>query len=261
MPLRLYTAIQPRSFSIDSLKAFHFPSRSALFRPLPNASSALTSITSPYTLTRREMLSSIKALTSARDNMARRIGMLASDGPGWADVSSMSSGSDGDFTDEITRIYGTLCRVLEIPTAATTPTSKRSRQSAVTPTRDFISATATPSSLLTILTTHLPRIRSSTDTTLTQHRRPSALTRLWFPLLFLPPTLLISGRYLARNKAWFQEQVSNARETVKGFVVSWVWEPLEGVGKTLRGGGEGLGVAPTTVKSDQEVSWLNTSSQ
>jgi nuclear-control-of-ATPase protein 2 len=84
---------------------------------------------------------------------------------------------------------------------------------------------------------------------------------LWFPLLFLPPTLLISGRYLARNKAWFQEQVSNARETVKGFVVSWVWEPLEGVGKTLRGGGEGLGVAPTTVKSDQEVSSLDSSSQ
>lgn len=186
--------------------------------------------------------------------MAKRIGMLASDGPGWAEVSAMSTGHDGDFTDEMTRIYGTVCRVLEIPTAATTPTSKRSRSSAAAPQRDFISATATPSSLLTILTTHLPRIRSSTDTTLTQHRRPSALTRLWFPLLFLPPTLLFGGRYLSRNKAWFEVQVSNARETVKGFFVSWVWEPLEGVGKTLRGGGEGLGVAPTTVKSDQEVS-------
>lgn len=200
------------------------------------------------------MLSSIKALTSARDNMAKRIGMLASDAPGWGDVSAMSSGTEGDFTDEVARIYGTLCRVLDIPTAATTPTSKRSRSSMAAPPRDFISSTATPSALLTILTTHLPRIRSTTDTTLTQHRRPTALTRLWFPLLFLPPTLFFGSRYLGRNKAWFEEQAANAKETVKGFFVSWVWEPLEGVAKTLRGGGEGLGVAPTTVKSDQEVS-------
>jgi nuclear-control-of-ATPase protein 2 len=33
-----------------------------------------------------------------------------------------------------------------------------------------------------------------------------------------------------------------------------VWEPLMDVTKTLRTGGEGLGVAPTTVDSDQAVS-------
>lgn len=51
-----------------------------------------------------------------------------------------------------------------------------------------------------------------------------------------------------------KSQVTNAKETVKGFFVQWVWEPMEGIGKTLRGGGEGLGVAPTTVQSDQAVS-------
>lgn len=49
-------------------------------------------------------------------------------------------------------------------------------------------------------------------------------------------------------------QVVNGKETIQGFLVQWVWEPLEGIGKTMRGGGEGLGVAPTTVKSDQDVS-------
>lgn len=57
-----------------------------------------------------------------------------------------------------------------------------------------------------------------------------------------------------RNKAWMKEQLLNAKETIRGFAVTWVWEPLEGIGKTMRGGGEGLGVAPTTVKADQDVS-------
>lgn len=54
-----------------------------------------------------------------------------------------------------------------------------------------------------------------------------------------------------------KEQVANAKDTVRGFFISWVWEPIEDIIKTIRGGGEGLGVAPTTVKSDQEV-WLDT---
>jgi len=61
-----------------------------------------------------------------------------------------------------------------------------------------------------------------------------------------------SAQTLLRNKDFIREQIVNAKETIRGFVVTWVWEPLEGIGKTLRGGGEGLGVAPTTVKSDQE---------
>jgi hypothetical protein len=38
---------------------------------------------------------------------------------------------------------------------------------------------------------------------------------------------------------------------IYGWVIGWVWEPLMDVTKTLRTGGEGLGVAPTTVDSDQ----------
>jgi nuclear-control-of-ATPase protein 2 len=83
--------------------------------------------------------------------------------------------------------------------------------------------------------------------------RPSALTRLWFPLLFLPPALLTITRMVVRNKEWMKEQIRNTRETVKGFFVQWVWEPVEDIANTLRRGGEGLGVAPTTVQSDKNV--------
>ena len=248
LPHRLWRALPPSS----SLRDIHMPSRTALFR---QPSAALASITSPYTLTRREMLSSRKSLTVARDHAARRIGLLASAGPRWsADVSELGvqSSSPSDLLSETGRIYGVVCEVLEVPPPPP-PASKRSRSSISTPPSSNSHTPASPAAMLAILSTHLPRARSTISSTLNTDSRPSALTRLWFPLLFLPPALWTVAQAISRNQQWMKEQVRNARETLKGFIVQWVWEPLEGIGKTLRGGGEGLGVAPTTVKSDQEV--------
>ncbi|KAK8847520.1 hypothetical protein IAR55_005378 [Kwoniella newhampshirensis] len=255
MPHRIYSALPPRSnMSIPQFKAFKLPSRDALFKPLHSTTSAaLTSITSPYVLTRREMLASRKELTHARDEAARRVGLLATQGPQWGSEERKDGGVSisavEDISGETSRLYSALCQALDVPPPRSPPpsTSKRSRSSniAVAP------ITASPASLLVLLRTHLPQARAKIDKTLTTHRRPSALTRLWFPLLFLPPTLYVVVSAITRNKEWMKEQVRNAKETVRGFFVQWVWEPLEGIGKTLRGGGEGLGVAPTTVKSDQ----------
>ncbi|WWD21611.1 hypothetical protein CI109_106097 [Kwoniella shandongensis] len=256
MPHRIYSALPPRSnMSIPQFKAFKLPSRDALFKPLHSTTSAaLTSITSPYVLTRREMLASRKELTHARDEAARRVGLLATQGPQWGSDEKREGGASisavEDIYGETTRLYSTLCQALDVPPPRSPPpsTSKRSRSS-IAPIAP--PPTASPASLLVLLKSHLPQARTKMDQTLTVHRRPSALTRLWFPLLFLPPTAYVIVSAIARNKEWMREQVKNAKETVRGFFVQWVWEPLEGIGKTLRGGGEGLGVAPTTVKSDQ----------
>lgn len=249
LPHRIIRILPPAS----SLRSFHLPPPQALFRQ-PSAV-LTTAITSPYTLTRREMLSSRKALAQARDNAARRIGLLASQGPRWSADSAEPSGQSSissDLSSETSRIYGVLCGVLEVPPPAP-PSSKRSRSVTSIPPSPNLS-NASPSTLLTILATHLPRARSNIDKTLYVYARPSALTRLWCPLLFLPPVLYTTSSTILRNKDWMKEQLLNVRETLRGFVVQWVWEPLEGIGKTLRGGGDGLGVAPTTVKSDQAVS-------
>ena len=238
LPHRLWRALPPSS----SLRDIHMPSRIALFS---QPSAALASITSPYTLTRREMLSSRKSLTVARDHAARRIGLVSDLG--------VQSSSPSDLLSETGRIHGVVCEVLEVPPPASPPPSRRSRSSITTPPASASHTPATPTAMLAILSMHLPRARSSISSTLNDHSRPSALTRLWFPLLFLPPALWTVVQAVSRKQQWMKEQVRNARETLKGFVVQWVWEPLEGIGKTLRGGGEGLGVAPTTVKSDQEV--------
>ncbi|RSH92300.1 Nuclear control of ATPase protein 2 [Saitozyma podzolica] len=243
LPLRLYKSIQPPSaFNLDSLQSFHFPSRSALFKPLPNASAALTSLTSPYNLTRREILSSRKSLTRTRDSFARRIGLLASQGPRW--MAEKTEKGDAtprtmelDVSAESNRLYGlrhVLPKAVEIYWHGSNPYVRDTLNSAR-------SVDGAP-----------PQARSNLDTVLKTHRRPSPLTRFWFPLLFLPPAVLTLSRTLLRNKKWMQEQIRNSRETIRGFFVQWVWEPLEGIGKTLRQGGEGLGVAPTTVEADKQ---------
>ena len=256
LPHRVFRLIPPfSSLSVHSLHVMSWPSFSSIYRPLqPSPSAALNAITSPYILTRREMLASRQALQAARDEAARQVGILASSAPRWVpdggDINSQSL-SALDVQAEIGRLYGLLCQVLDVPSSNSASLSKRSRSSTITPPSNGSAPQATPSALLNLLTTHLPRARASLDQTLTVHRRPSAITRLWFPMLFLPPALYSAVSLIARNKEWMKQQVRNARETVRGFVVQWVWEPLEGIGKTLRGGGEGLGVAPTTVASDQ----------
>lgn len=196
------------------------------------------------------MLASRKTLLNARDDVARKIGFLALHGPqiGGDGEDIDQSFTHDDLTGETTRVYETICQALQIQMA---PPTRRSRSNHSPPS---LQSTANPASLVSILTTHLPRSKSEIDHVLTVHRRPSPLTRFWFPLLFLPPVAYSAVQTFARNKEWMKEQVLTAKETVRGFVVQWVWEPLEGIGKTIRGGGEGLGVAPTTVQSDQAVS-------
>lgn len=240
LPHRFISALPPRSsFTLQSVTQIQ---RAALFPRSPAA--AISTLTSPYTLTRREILTSKQELVRYRDSIAQRIGALASEGPRWS-----SDSHAVDIQGETNRLYSVLCTALEVPPPAS-PSGKRSKTVTLSPPSGSLSA----SSLLTLLEHHLPRSQAQVDKALSQHRRPSALTRLWFPLLFLPPALYSLTSAVVRNKEWMKEQVRNAKETVRGFFVSWVWEPLEDIGKTLRGGGEGLGVAPTTVKSDQEVS-------
>ncbi|ORX33993.1 ATP synthase regulation protein NCA2-domain-containing protein [Kockovaella imperatae] len=223
LPQRVLRALPPKdTFSVRSFTSLQ---TSSLFPHSPSA--AISTLLSPYTLTRREVLRSFKAVTRARDLVATRIGILATRGPRW---------TSEKLEEETERIFGVIADVLEIP--------DRSDSSGP-------GLTVAPYTLLDVLKKDLPRSKEHVKTALEQHARPGRLTRLWFPLLFLPPMLYFTISTIGRNGPWLRQQLGNAKETIRGFFVSWVWEPLEGIGKTLRGGGEGLGVAPTTVKSDQ----------
>ena len=245
----------------------------------------------PFTLTRREILASVKLLRKARNEVARKIGFLASRAPRWEDQAGTTTGSEDNLqaiVAETSRLYQVVCVALEVNgaegkvegnghqgggsagstvrspsplmAAPGTPSKRSKNGSSSTPRRETNNASPPPppsltaSTLLPILQSSLPTRVTHLTSALTEHGRPSRLTRLWIPLLLLPPLFKYGSRTARENQDWIRDQIQNAGETVKGWVVGWVVEPLEGIVQTLKGGGEGLGMAPDSVKSDQAVS-------
>lgn len=274
----------PRPLRNIKLRIPTLPSVSQLF----HQTSAVTSlgslrtlpvpVTNPITLTRREILSSLKVLKAARDEAAEKIGFLSTHGPRWEEDVSKSASEDNlqAIVTETSRIYALVCVALDVPLPVSPPSSlssvpsaaaspaKRSRshnapvaQPASSLTNASTQPKPTTQTLLPLLQERLPSLINTLRDPLKVHGRPSRLTRLWIPLLMLPPLVRYTSGKALENQAWIRSQLQNAGETVRGWVVGWVWEPLMDVTKTLRTGGEGLGVAPTTVDSDQAVSTLS----
>lgn len=250
----------------NQVKSIHWPKRGSLFRPLhgygsDKISDQLAAITSPVRLTRNEMIGNVRALQFSRDAAARRVGILASQAPNWAGRETNGMLSTESMEDETTRVYKLLCVVLETgppdeKTVHEVSVGKRKPKKQVklaeTKTVELPAPEATAQSLLDLMTVGLPEARNNLRDTLKNYGRPSFATRYWPAFLLLPPCLYYAGRLFGNNKEWLKEQLVNAKETVRGFLVQWVWEPIEHITKTMRGGGEGLGVAPETVKTDRE---------
>ncbi|GMK59437.1 hypothetical protein CspeluHIS016_0800430 [Cutaneotrichosporon spelunceum] len=242
-------------------KSIRRPSLSGLFRPLQSSggkqklSARLQSLASPLVLTKREMLSNRKILGSAASVAASRVGLLASNGPNWSFQKVGATASSTDLIDEATRIYGILADVLNIKSTEKTVSfkdEKSSRKSRRSQAQSQTATKVTPGMLADVVTKYLPEMRKDVDHTLDEYGRPSVFTRFWFVVFFLPPTLYFGAKSIVKNKDWITEQVYNGKETIKGFFVKWVWEPIEDIFNTMRGGGEGLSLAPETVKADQE---------
>ncbi|KAH8090542.1 ATP synthase regulation protein NCA2-domain-containing protein [Filobasidium floriforme] len=277
LPLRVYRLLP------NPLKqsAFRIPSMAdvqvtRLFRQA-SPKTALSSLRdlplpahNPFTLTRREVLASIKILRKARNEAAEKIGFLASRAPRWEDEAGRTTGSEDNLqviVAETSRLHQVVCSALDVPIGPAQPARQGSPSPLATPSkrnkngssgasrRETASPPPPPSltaaTLLPILRSTLPASVTSLTSSLQDHGRPSRLTRLWIPLLLLPPLIKYGSRTARQNQDWIRSQIQNAGETVRGWVVGWVVQPLEGVVQTLKGGGEGLGVAPDSVKSDQ----------
>ncbi|BEI84160.1 hypothetical protein CcaverHIS002_0407640 [Cutaneotrichosporon cavernicola] len=248
--------------SVNWRNAIQLPSSSSLsrlFRPLHVGDGAqkftakLQALASPLVLTKREMLSNRQTLGTAAGLAASHVGLLASNGPNWSFQRVGAAASSSDLVDETTRIYGILADVLNIKPSEKTVSFKDERSSRKSRRSQTQAATkVTPEMLADVVTKYLPEMRQVVHNTLEEYGRPSVFTRFWFTVLFLPPALYFGARSVVKNKEWITEQVYNGKETIKGFFVQWVWEPVEDIFNTMRGGGEGLSLAPETVKADEE---------
>lgn len=87
-----------------------------------------------------------------------------------------------------------------------------------------------------------------------QLQRPSRLLLLWPRIVLLPPLAILVLRSLYVSRATLFQMANDAKETVRGFLLGWLIQPLRDVLNTVRSGGEeGLIVRKEGVMADMEV--------
>lgn len=192
-------------------------------------------------MTHREVHGRIKGLERDRNRLVRSLGKLAVQAPefgeGPIDTQSLAV--------EMQRV---LSLVRDTALAA-------DEQTEIAPLS--FEQTSSPLAFLPALETLLsrPTLSPRPPSHLT---RPTALTRLWPPLLLIPLLIPFLSPYVPALK----DAVRDARETALGFWRGWVVEPVMGIIETVRhGGGEGSGnltvMSKEGMKSDMEVSPLD----
>ncbi|KDN40157.1 NCA2-domain-containing protein [Tilletiaria anomala UBC 951] len=81
---------------------------------------------------------------------------------------------------------------------------------------------------------------------------PSTLARLWLSFVFVPTVSLILLKAFTRNKDAILGSVRNAKETIRGFLVGWVYEPVVRLLDTIRHGeaADGVIISKESLNSD-----------
>ncbi len=69
--------------------------------------------------------------------------------------------------------------------------------------------------------------------------QPSAFVQRWPQLVFYPFGLLLLARYLSKNWDGIEAKLQEAQETVRSFLIEWVWKPCVELLDTVRHGNEG----------------------
>jgi nuclear control of ATPase protein 2 len=129
-------------------------------------------------------------------------------------------------------------------------------------------STPSPPSLVSTHQDILENIQTLANDTLqthiTQHKnylqsqklnRPSRLTLIWPRLVILPPISIYLLRAAYGSRASLAVMAKEAVETLEGFFTDWLLEPVKGIIKTIRAGGEeGVIVTKEGVAADMDVS-------
>jgi nuclear control of ATPase protein 2 len=129
-------------------------------------------------------------------------------------------------------------------------------------------STPSPPSLVSTHQDILGNIQSLANDTLQSHRiqhknylqsqnlnRPSRLTLIWPRILLLPPMSVYLLRAAYRSRTSLAEMAYGAVETLEGFFKDWLLEPVKGIIKTIRAGGEeGVIITKQGVAADMDVS-------
>lgn len=256
----LHPPPSPSSESHPSFATSSSPSSSSRLLSRQTRRLLLFLTLSPLFLTRQEIATKRAKINSAREHLARQLGKitLSINEPrylgGLLSESNRANKLDGqiDLNDLEKSTSETLALLIaSFPPGVDEPLESESE------------ALPTPNSppprhelvLHHLLSTLLPSQISSFQSTYSQIRRPSLLTRSWPYLITVPLTTLVLARTIYNGRETIVKWASTAKDTVRGFVWDWVVLPVKGILETLRHGEETLALmGKDSLRSDLEVS-------
>lgn len=210
----------------------------------------LSFLTLPFDLTRQEAHFKRKELEKIRDERAEILGRLAGMRDALESALHVEDASLEGFVVCLDRLVaGTTTDTTNTHTNINTKSTAKTKTS--TPPSPSVLTTLTILSFHT-LPTHLSQHTS--HLTLSHLLRPSRFTLLWPRIFILPPLTFYVLRNVYAQRADWMQLGREAVETVRGFVKGWLVEPLRGVLKTIRAGGEeGMLVSKEGVVAEFQV--------
>lgn len=224
-------------FSQSTAKRISRRTKKLLFLPL-----------SPLMLTRGEVTARRALIKSLRSNLAHQIGSITlslSTSPYLGEVlqeESLSSTSLSNSTWSTILLLESTIPSISDDSVFDTPPPPHSSDHA--------------HRLRQFLTQSFPSHVESFSSSFASVRRPGVITRTWPYLLSLPLFSLILGRTIYKTRHFIKSWLSTIRETVRGFVVDWVIQPVGKILETVRHGeNTALSlIGKESLRSDLEVS-------
>jgi nuclear control of ATPase protein 2 len=206
---------------------------------------ALRTLSLPIELAGQECRSMRRQLEELRDGRVRILGQLAQA------RTSLSLGLEKEQEDQMRSFYHHLRPIamslqdLVNGTAVSAPVplmSPRAGTPSLLEILDNISSKALPINI------------SNHSTAIQSLKRPSRLTLAWPRLLLIPPLALFTTYSLYASRASVSEFIQETKETVRGFFVGWLVQPMKEVLNTVRArGDEGVIVHKESINADLDV--------
>lgn len=204
---------------------------------------------SPLSLTKQEVHQKRKALRVARDKLAEQIGALTlasatADGLGALLATNKLGADSDDAFDDAASLKKRTWSTLRLIDSVLAPSPTMQPNPPPSPADVGLS-------LHHLLLNTLPDHSAFAAHTYASLARPGLFTRSWPYALAVPTVSLILARTAYKSRQTLRRWAEQAGETVRGFVIDWVVEPVRKILETVRHGDDSLAImGKETLKSD-----------
>ncbi|KAI3480817.1 hypothetical protein L1887_57084 [Cichorium endivia] len=202
--------------------------------------STMLTLTPTY-LARHEAKCKRRGLVNERNLLAAKLGRLALQHEALADQAQQlsASSSEGAPADQV--VLGHLNAKLKVLVDTFSNSDATDSKDVKIDMDASLTPEATLSTLRLLLKEGFDKQQERVQMVLSPEvfGQPSALVQRWPKLVLYPVGLVLLARYLSNNWNGIEAKLKETQETVRSFLIGWVWEPCVGLLDTIRHGNEG----------------------